>query len=74
MLKKGDFAIIRNHETKQNEIGKILKKWRREETNFYSIKAERGPTFDGITGNPSQTTSYVNEYLSEKYNQKLTEK
>lgn len=71
MLKKGDCAIIYNHELRTKEIGKILKKWRREEVNFYSIKTERGTMLEGISSVRNQLTSFVDEDLSIKYNLKL---
>lgn len=71
MLKKGDCAIIYNHELNTKEIGKILKKWRREEVNFYSIKTERGTMLEGISSVRNQLTSFVDEDLSIKYNLKL---
>lgn len=71
MLKKGDYAIIYNHELHTKEIGTILKKWRREEVNFYSIKTERGTMLEGISSVRNQLTSFVDEDLSVKYNLKL---
>lgn len=68
----GDSVFIYNRELQKNEVGSVIRRYKREKIYRYDVKLERGPILEFVSTN-LESNFFINEEMTEKFFQRINQ-